>query len=317
MMNRGFLLFVALAFAAGFWARGFWGLSSKSEGEIPVLTEASDHGELQKLVDVDVAEYYRLKDAEAKYQKADELLAKMVLIFLSDLGVRVHPETAASAKKALANPIETGTPDGPSGAVVSNQPPPAPTPTKNAGSSSSDARSATPSPVATSAAVEKSLSEVRNEADISDFLNKTKYSSPDTLDKLSASFTNQHGNMNSFVGSFAGAALVTVSDSGATENWWVETTLRGRMRDGAPQGKQTVKISKNGKIFSNSSDSGELDSLRELPGSNAMIIAASPNIYFQLYHLTATDQVIGHLYRRDSRSKPLKHIGTMTLSRVR
>ena len=61
-----------------------------------VLSQETDHSEvreakskLQNLYDVDVQEYQRLKNLEAKYSKANDILAKMMTIFLADLGLRI------------------------------------------------------------------------------------------------------------------------------------------------------------------------------------------------------------------------------------
>src|SRR4051812_35867240 len=57
---------------------------------------------LQTLTDNDITEYYRLKNLEDKYKKADEILGKIVTLFLADLGIRVSKTTLKMASKSIA-----------------------------------------------------------------------------------------------------------------------------------------------------------------------------------------------------------------------
>ncbi len=44
------------------------------------------------LTDSEISDYYKLKDQKEKYEKANEILSKIVLLFLADLGVKLSPE---------------------------------------------------------------------------------------------------------------------------------------------------------------------------------------------------------------------------------
>src|SRR5688500_10675646 len=46
-------------------------------------------GKFRELSENDIADYIRLKDMRAKYEKADEIFGKILSIFLLDLGLRI------------------------------------------------------------------------------------------------------------------------------------------------------------------------------------------------------------------------------------
>ena len=59
------------------------------------------HRKLKELHDIDIQEYLSLKEQKAQFIKANEILGKMMTIFLADLGLRVGSSEIQKIKKKL------------------------------------------------------------------------------------------------------------------------------------------------------------------------------------------------------------------------
>lgn len=94
-------------------------------------------------------------------------------------------------------------------------------------------------------------------------------------------------------------------------------TLEAQMEGENLKGKHSLKLAdETGKVFSNSSGNGKLDSYKEFSSnSEAILVKASPTIYFQLYFLKQLDMFAGNIYHRDSDELPYSRIGTVHLHR--
>lgn len=81
------LLLTLLIFAAGALAGSWYNSRSHLEIAVPSSLNPELLAKFQELTAADLEEYYRLKTAEDKYKKADEILGKVMAIFLADLGL--------------------------------------------------------------------------------------------------------------------------------------------------------------------------------------------------------------------------------------
>lgn len=97
---------LSIAFAAGFFANHILGPTSISQ-EPPIVDakcEDLSHAksDLISLSQREYLEYAQIKDLKQKYEKADELLGKVMLLFLADVGFKAvktaPPEYSASAE---------------------------------------------------------------------------------------------------------------------------------------------------------------------------------------------------------------------------
>lgn len=114
-MNK-ILISLAVAFSLGFVSsRIFSGKKESDHGKETVqcaeLNEAKAN--LMSISQNEYLEYIKIKDLKQKYEKADELLGKIMLLFLADVGFRVQK----------SEPVEIATPASEMQApVVANQP---------------------------------------------------------------------------------------------------------------------------------------------------------------------------------------------------
>ena len=103
-MKRTFSLSLLAVFILGF-AAGYFARTQNQKFVLvtqPVTPqEVLATNKLQALTDKEIAEYYELKNDAEKLNKADEILAKMMTIFLHDLGIRISRKTLDESSKAL------------------------------------------------------------------------------------------------------------------------------------------------------------------------------------------------------------------------
>ncbi len=97
---------------------GFFSFKASQNYETPRNnTEETIKNELIELTQKDFLEYQNLKSLEDRYQKADEILGKIVTLFLADLGLKLgYKPTQASLLNtacAISNPSPASTPPPP------------------------------------------------------------------------------------------------------------------------------------------------------------------------------------------------------------
>lgn len=276
--------------------------SENQNTENMLNADSNLRGKLQALTDNDIAEYYRLKTMEERYKKADEILGKIMTIFLADLGIRVSEATLAQAK----NGAEVRPGSSPSPLDLKN--------TTDANRVGMQSKKAEAAGAANWVAAEKLRDEVRSDGEIADFLEKTRIENLDEAIRTTTAFSNKFNNLSVLKGPFRGAAQVKVS--GVSHDWTIEMHLNAEIESGTLQGKTQIKIAENGEVFSDLTDNGEINNYREFSsGSEAVMMKASPSTYFQVYYIKRLDALVGNVYTRKSEADPFVRIGTLHLKR--
>lgn len=297
------LLCIGIGFFAG---RRFAPSTTPSPASGPDLTN------LQSIAETDLAEYYRLKTLEERYKKADEILGKIVGIFLADLGLRVSGDVERASKEpspvALAAPTsDTAT------AKKETEAPTNDTAAASGGPFGSAATSATPGePNPT----RPSLDSLNSSQEIADFLKRVEIRDFDAALKASTGFANKTATLASLQGRFVGVA--SVLKRGTQETWDAELELNGQMARGIRfRGNYSLKFAKNGKVFSNKTGRGNLaDEFREWKDDPEVIfIEASPDTFIQVYYLKGPDMIVGNVLEQPNRAGAYRTIGTIKLQR--
>jgi hypothetical protein len=101
-------------------------------GATPVVKKSPLCLEFADLTEDQMQEYLQLKDQQAKYEKANEIMAKIMQIFVADLGLHLTGEASCridSAEFPLSKPIMAA-PAEPPPKVKAPEPPPSPAPAK-------------------------------------------------------------------------------------------------------------------------------------------------------------------------------------------
>lgn len=273
---------------------------------------------IQSLVDKDLADYERLKSLEEKYQKADEILGKVMTILLVDLGIRVSPQLRAHLQREItkeADRLESM----PKTAVAEKKALVSETPTLRAvvTEPALEASGGILAEIKAKTKFENRIEELRSDDDIQGFLTNTRISAPRAFLNQANEFSNQNHLLTVLNGTFSGRASVTVENRARI--WDVEVYLNARP-DGPEQnitGSMRTRMAENGHTFSQGSDEGGVPSLREFSeGTRAMVINASPTVFFQVYYVPQLNSLIGNVYQRTSRSSEYSWIGTLQLKKI-
>lgn len=257
---------------------------------------------IQEIADNDLADYYRLKNLEDKYKKADEILGKIITVFFADLGIHISNKAVSLTKQVVAE-------------SDSGKPPRANQNENILESKASHAPTMLPQTSAEAwVAAEKQRFEIQNEQQITDFLRNVKISNFDDVLKASASYANKTNTLEALQGHFNGTAQVKIGE--ATRDWNVDLFLKAEMSGGSLQGVSQIKLEENGRVFSEHSDTGEVKAYKELAeGRAAVLVGAGPKTYFQLYYLKELDLLVGNVYQRVREGDPFTCIGSANLRR--
>ncbi len=277
-------------------------------GSALVTPSDYDNGirKLQNISETEVAEYYRLKTMEERYAKADELLGKMMTIFLADLGIKLANETQVAMKEPLLASSDTAA------APVKNLPANSSSPSKNLVSTQGIGA---PGGKLVAPSNRKSLDDVRGDAEVDKFLKDSRSENFDDLMRSSNPYANRSGTMEALRGTFRGAGMVNIG--GDTKTWEYEIRFNGRLEKGELRGFHQVLVSENGEVFSNTRGRGDLSGdYRELPSDpHAILVPVGSFLFLQFYYLKSEDAIIGNVYRKAQSTAPFKVVGQFRLNR--
>lgn len=286
----GILLF-ALGAGAGSW------YAKRGEAREPPREEAI--AKLQRLAEADLEEYYRLQASREKFRKADEILGKIMTIFLADLGLHVSRHAVDASKK---EPPPARAPE-PIARVA-----PAPIAAKPGGSSPSGGDSAH------QRLAERRIGNARTEEELAADLRRVRL--PDLNDSIrqSVPFTNAGNLLSSLNGQFSGLAQLRY-DNGAHE-WEVQLTIQGSSNGGKVSGTTHVRVLEQGILRVDSTLRGPLPGIRETKGNaQGFFLQAGSNVYFQLFYVRELDQLAGNVYRSQTGAQNFLYAGTVALRR--
>jgi hypothetical protein len=266
---------------------------------------------MQNFTDADFQEYQQLKDRSQQYAKAEELLGKIMMVFLADLGLKVNKTDLDKVAK-MAQPI----PPPPPSQTPSTQVPPAP-PAPAASGSHPAGGTTVSKPVADNAGQplnwaekEKSLGEIANENDAANFLKSV------AVDNLFGSIKSSRpidaALLDAFNGNFQGRIVM---DDPQVKPQDISIELKGFREGESTSGTYKISVSTGGQATSTTSGNGELKDFKSIDGSTqAVIIRSTPSSYIQVYSVPRLNQLIGNYYKQDSIDK-FSRVGTVILNR--
>jgi hypothetical protein len=303
MLSKSFSLIFALILGTllGFFLKGFFLVPAQPQIQPSPGSRIKE--KIQALSDQEIAEYYALKNDAERLKKADEILAKMMTIFLHDLGIKLFQNTNEKSKNNLNSSDVQPPKDGQISlsdlknkmALTQNQMTPV--------GSIADWKN-----------VEKSRHYIKTEKERADFLGKVQIPDFDDALKQSSVFANKTGYISLLQGRFTGKADVKLNEKYLS--WDIEMSINGTLEKGSFEGKSSIKLSRDGKVFSDSSGNGTLRAFREFNSdSDAILMRAGPDVYFQVYFLKDNDSLVGNVYYREEEDDPYKKIGTLQLRR--
>lgn len=265
---------------------------------------------LGQLNQVDFEEYLSLKDQRERYQKADEILGKMILIFLADLGFNVSQDKMKMAEQMIGRPI-TKEDLAPAPARVTAESSPSSAVPLVASAPVSDPRAFQKAILKNR---EKGIEEITSDEQAKKFLENVVVD--DLYDYIRTAKTLNADQIQSIHGTFVGKV---VFDDKTLDPWDVEMTLEGFHQEKDPEGSFEVKVFKMGesKPFSHSNGQGsELRHANGVSDSQAMLINANGDDgLFQLYAPKKLNMLVGNYYGKKKGSNAFAKVGVVTLQR--
>lgn len=248
---------------------------------------------LQSLSDKEYSDYLSTTDPREKLKKGDELLSKIMMLFIADLGVRLGQLKPVEfpAQEACAVP------------AVSNVASP---------SKSSGEASAPIAQVMTPSTTERPDLSVRFFVESEDTIPETvkAHEKKNLFQTIRAGTAVTPNHLRMINGLYTGE----IKFHDGAEPWQVEWTANLDMRSGKPSGTHRIKFSKAGKVFSDhSSEGGEHDAFSGTPHS-LLVRANGDKGYMQLFPAENLGMMVGTYYDKKAIDNFVP-IGTVTLRR--
>ncbi|WP_374031372.1 hypothetical protein [Bdellovibrio bacteriovorus] len=254
--------------------------------------------ELIALTQKDFEEYQNLKTLEERYKKADEILGKIVTVFLAELGVKLAFKSTSPTMLEGACNIPTAPAQTPAAAAITSSPVP------------TDAAPTAVQTVATSKtgnewiSHEKTLLEVRDENLALEELKKMEIK--DLFATLTASSPLSTKNSGGIQGVYNGE--ITFFDRKTHKSDWLITWDVRLRQPNKEDAYALVILSKkdSGEVISRSqTSSGPLQDYMTVSGSSALIVnIRADKAYIQIYPLNGNTQVwVGNVYEQKKRGE--------------
>ena len=300
---------------AGYWlgsARGAAPASGDYQAKYEQLRAKLDH-----LNSVDFEEYLSLKSQKDKYEKADEILGKMILIFLADLGFSMSDDKMKLARK-MADPNK-----GAMGAQVADSSA-APqvegaegkggteTVAADMGDSGKAARAV--GKAAQLPQKEKNVDELTDEIEAKNFLDSVALD--ELLDQIKSAKRATPAQFETVRGTFSGKLIF---DDPVAKPWDVEMQFEGTPTGESISGTVDIKMFKQGesKPFSHARGNGDdLKHVQGFPGESQAILinVYGDDGYLQVYSPKRLGYLIANYYHKKDVAS-FKKTGTATLYR--
>jgi hypothetical protein len=257
----------------------------------------------EEIGQVDIEEYLQLKSLRERYQKADEILGKILLIMIADFGLRASKEQLHSLKNRVID--SSGGPNSSNSANI--QPSAAARvterPTEPAASHISGIGGVRPGPGAERKFVKvgAKANVISNENDMEEFLKTVEI--PDFFSEIRARTPLSSKQASLLNGIFKGKIHLDPSEDNDPEEariWDVEMETDGRFENGKFIGSSEIRMFRNGRRFSRST-SGQGSTLENFAAFAGDDSAMLLNVYgddgfVQLYYFPLLNRFSGNYY---------------------
>lgn len=260
------------------------GRNSSSKSCESVLSELQQ--KIKVISEVDLAEYHQLKDRRLQAEKAEEILAKILQIFIADLGLRMAQADLGPSVK----PIET-TDDRDRTDV----------PNENARIDKRENSAKAPAPPPTEIdwkQLEERLPHIASTRDQDAFLKTV--AQENFFPTVRGAKPASRAQLQVLAGTHKGQ-LVFLDKGRKSKDFELQIEF-GPDLDKAV-GNYSIIISQDGKPESHTRGSGDFSHFLTTGASAAIIIRSSPNSYIQLYYASSLGQFFGNSYNQDSIDK--------------
>lgn len=261
---------------------------------------------LETITRQDIPEYLKITDPELKLQKANEVLAKIMTIFLADLGLKI----SQADLKTLESPSSLPSFDRPTNCQTEK------TLCRQKLRTQAERLKQEFSPKKPPrqwSLAEKKITELYSEEDYKKFL--TEAAINNFFSEIKSAQTLNNKKTEELNGVFVGS-VEFFDPNTATANARIE--LAAELEAQKLIGKSKVILSRDGKPFSSNNGNGQLSSYSQPGGENSQAIfvnAGGSFGYFQLYFVQNGSTLIGNYYKNHGVGN-YRHAGTIQLQRL-
>lgn len=298
-MNK-VLIATILAFSVGFLTKSFVSKNNDSTPSTPteecvILDKAKS--DLINISKSEYLEYSQIKDLKQKYEKADELLGKIMLLFLADVGFRV--QQASAIETPPTNTLQT--------------PPPLNTFENSTAPIAAPVYESKEATQVNAGLVGKSnlIRSLKSEEQIQLALNSSIIDSPQ-IESAKASLISQQ-QVKSLEGRFTGQIKFIDTKREPIDLVW---EFQPDYSKSIPSG--SYKFSILGiKRRNETTGNGNIENIKSLADDkNGLIIrACGDECYFQFYYNAASDQFYGNFYESIKGTNKSARVGFATLKK--
>lgn len=251
--------------------------------------------DLKSISENEYQDYLKLKDAEEKYKKADEILGKIMILFLADLSLHVKNKSTEASADVAQDSIN-----------LKDEAQP-----KNEIKARSAQETQNPQPTAPNIKnLESKLLSAQTESEALKILKELEIK--DIEKELKTAKTMSEKQLNMVKGKYVGV----VNFDNQKEPWRIEWELSGEIVDGKVEGKQLIILSNSQKVFSRSRGNGNIKDFAAFAGDSTAILINSygDDGYIQLYPYAHTGKMFGNYYLKEENT--FKKIGIVLLEKV-
>lgn len=239
------------------------------------------------ILNIDINEYLELKQEQEKYKKADEILGKILLIFMADLGIKLNKtQNFLPIPDQTAKTVQTNAPGNTPVTIQENisEQKIQPTPNKNL------------IPNSKWVANENKINNLNSDDEIKNFLENVKFDNiPETLRTMKP-LQKLEGNANQILGKYVGEIVFFEKNKSPLK---VETSFKfsEQFKDSVDY---QIHIFGNSPLATGTGGTTNINNIFNIfeNGSKAIIIEIMKSYsYLQLYYLEDKGIFIGNVYR--------------------
>ena len=290
------VIFIALvAGVLGFFARG---LQSPTQAIPPNLDQKNNLKEKFELISkVDFEEFLSLREQKERYEKADEILGKILLIMIHELGIKNGESQLKLLKghsqKQLSESLEKTT--GPKNNVQTKA-----------------TESTIIAPNSSSWKNELSqISSIQSEKAARDLLKKLEVK--DLSNELQKGSHLDKARIDLLTGKFTGQA---VFNDPKRKAWQIEMEFKGKIENGNYEGQHEIILLESGKQISRNSGRPTGGTYVGVEGdpNGIFILVRDGSVFFQIYYFQKLEKFYGLIYERNN-SGIFEKVGIVRLTR--
>lgn len=290
---------VVLAFGLGlllsFFTTRYFFNKQPSAHASEIMNSQEINSKIKSISQNEYQDYLKLKDSAEKYKMADELLGKVMVLFLADLSLNIKNASIASVDKTLQVDYQNQ-------AIDNLQPEKIKEVSKNIQAESV---------LTTVKLKEEKLVSATSENEALKFLKDLEI--PDLATEIKKTKMLSQKQLSMINGKFVG--VVTFDNK--AEPWRIEWDVNAEIVNGKVNGKQLITLSNSKKVFSRTNGNGEIKDFAAFANDSSAILINSygDDGYIQLYPFTNTGKFFGNYYLKSNDDK-YKKIGIVFLERI-